>query len=105
MNSSTEKLCERLDLVADRGESVDIWRQVGDLTMAVVGSSAYGVDLHTLDLDTDVSKERLEGHNLVEAAKIVFRQGDMKEASVWLGFQVGGIAPSWSCTYRPFMST
>ena len=42
MNSSATVLAQRLSRVADTGEIVDIWRWIGDVTMDVVGSAAFG---------------------------------------------------------------
>eukprot|EP00878_Enallax_costatus_P008450 GHUV01008832.1.p1 GENE.GHUV01008832.1~~GHUV01008832.1.p1 ORF type:complete len:573 (+),score=166.57 GHUV01008832.1:167-1885(+) len=54
MSSNTQKLVSRLERLADKGEPVNIWREVGKLTMSIVGTSAYGVDFHTIEDDTDV---------------------------------------------------
>lgn len=42
MWEATEKLTQRLRHLSTRGEAVDIWREIGSLTMEIVGTSAFG---------------------------------------------------------------
>ena len=42
MSSSAVRLGEKLRDVADSGDIVDIWRELGKMTLDVVGTSAYG---------------------------------------------------------------
>lgn len=42
MNSCTDTLLARLDAAAAAGQIIDIWSMLGDLTMHVIGSSAFG---------------------------------------------------------------
>ena len=42
MNSGAEGLLRRLGRSAAKGEEIDIWRTLGDMTMAVVGSASFG---------------------------------------------------------------
>eukprot|EP00195_Chlamydomonas_chlamydogama_P006774 CAMPEP_0202905894 /NCGR_PEP_ID=MMETSP1392-20130828/36493_1 /ASSEMBLY_ACC=CAM_ASM_000868 /TAXON_ID=225041 /ORGANISM="Chlamydomonas chlamydogama, Strain SAG 11-48b" /LENGTH=540 /DNA_ID=CAMNT_0049594191 /DNA_START=120 /DNA_END=1742 /DNA_ORIENTATION=- len=45
MLSAADRLCEVLSLVADSGKSVEIWRLMGKLTMSVIGTCSFGIDL------------------------------------------------------------
>lgn len=52
MAKETRRLVRELSTVAASapgGGETDIWRDVGRMTMSVVGSAAYGVDFHLLD--------------------------------------------------------
>ncbi len=42
MNEGAEGLLRRLAKSAAKGEEIDIWRTLGDMTMAVVGSASFG---------------------------------------------------------------
>ena len=42
MNKGAEGLIRRLAKSAAKGEEIDIWRTLGDMTMAVVGSASFG---------------------------------------------------------------
>jgi thromboxane-A synthase/cytochrome P450 family 3 subfamily A len=42
MDATTQRMLDRLDSLAAAGQSLDIWREVGNLTMQIVGSGAYG---------------------------------------------------------------
>ena len=42
MSSSAAALTQRLGGVADKGETIDIWHWVGDMTMDVIGTAAFG---------------------------------------------------------------
>jgi hypothetical protein len=42
MESTTQKMLTRLDRLAAAGQPLDIWREVGNLTMGIVGTAAYG---------------------------------------------------------------
>ena len=42
MSSSAAALTQRLGSVADKGEIIDIWHWVGDMTMDVIGTAAFG---------------------------------------------------------------
>jgi len=42
MHASAERLVGRLGAAADGGEVVDIWRELGKMTLEVVGQTAYG---------------------------------------------------------------
>lgn len=45
MASSAAKLCRHLAPAAQQGRSLDIWREIGMMTMDVVGSCAFGEHL------------------------------------------------------------
>jgi thromboxane-A synthase/cytochrome P450 family 3 subfamily A len=42
MSHTSRKLVARLQGIAAGGGPVDLWREVGKLTMAIVGTAAYG---------------------------------------------------------------
>lgn len=42
MESTTQRMLHRLDRLAAAGQPLDIWREVGNLTMGIVGTAAYG---------------------------------------------------------------
>jgi hypothetical protein len=42
MEDATQRMLARLDGLAAAGQPLDIWREVGNLTMAIVGTAAYG---------------------------------------------------------------
>jgi hypothetical protein len=42
MESTTQRMLHRLDQLAAAGQPLDIWREVGNLTMGIVGTAAYG---------------------------------------------------------------
>ena len=42
MNDSASVLAQRLGRAAEGGQTIDIWRVLGDLTMDVVGTAAFG---------------------------------------------------------------
>lgn len=60
MTQCTDKLVARLaEGVAKGGDAgrFDIWRELGRMTLAVVGSTAYGVDFATMDTEeTETTK-------------------------------------------------
>lgn len=49
MESTTRRMLHRLDQLAASGQPLDIGREVGNLTMGIVGTAAYGIDFHTVD--------------------------------------------------------
>uniref|UniRef100_A0A7S2SZF5 Cytochrome P450 n=1 Tax=Chloropicon primus TaxID=1764295 RepID=A0A7S2SZF5_9CHLO len=63
MMEAAQELSERLGKVKE-GESVDIWRALGDMTLDVVGSTVFGVRFKSV-------KE--EGADVVKAARIIFK--------------------------------
>ena len=42
MAESAGRLCRQLGSAADEGREVDIWRELGKMTMDVVGTTAFG---------------------------------------------------------------
>jgi hypothetical protein len=42
MERSAGRLCAVLGEAADAGREVDVWKELGKLTMEVVGTAAYG---------------------------------------------------------------
>ncbi len=45
MNSGADRLIKRLGKAAAKGQEVNIWRMLGDLTMDVVGTASFGCGL------------------------------------------------------------
>lgn len=45
MNSGADRLIKRLGKAAAKGQEVNIWRMLGDLTMDVVGTASFGCEL------------------------------------------------------------
>jgi len=48
MATETRRLVDKLSEVADSGGVTNVWREIGAMTMSVVGSTAFGVDFHLL---------------------------------------------------------
>jgi len=42
MAGAAQQLCARLQSLAALGHPLDIWREIGTLTMATVGTAAFG---------------------------------------------------------------
>lgn len=42
MDSAAQRMLDRLDELAANGQPLDIWREVGNLTMSIVGTTAFG---------------------------------------------------------------
>eukprot|EP00193_Tetraselmis_chui_P017596 CAMPEP_0177795416 /NCGR_PEP_ID=MMETSP0491_2-20121128/26220_1 /TAXON_ID=63592 /ORGANISM="Tetraselmis chuii, Strain PLY429" /LENGTH=524 /DNA_ID=CAMNT_0019318243 /DNA_START=73 /DNA_END=1647 /DNA_ORIENTATION=+ len=56
MRDGADRLARRLEKAAEEGVEVNMWRLLGDLTMDVVGTTAFGVDFKTqADESTDGS--------------------------------------------------
>ena len=56
MIAAAQKLTNLLDPVAESGRPVDIHRRVGDFAMQVSGTTAFGVDIPSLDTIADDGK-------------------------------------------------
>jgi hypothetical protein len=65
-------------------EVVDIWRELGRMTLAVVGSAAYGVDFHTLSTGGQQDADAVRGTSLLAACAAVFASGGILSASKWV---------------------
>ncbi|QDZ20218.1 cytochrome P450 [Chloropicon primus] len=63
MKASADALSERLGRVKE-GESVDIWRALGDMTLDILGTTVFGVRFNSV---------QSEGSEAVEAARTIFR--------------------------------
>ncbi|WIA09117.1 hypothetical protein OEZ85_008529 [Tetradesmus obliquus] len=57
MSDTSRRLVTRLQGLAGEGRPVDLWREVGNLTMAIVGTAAYGIDFHTFDADSATQQQ------------------------------------------------
>lgn len=44
MNDCVHKLVENLEVSATTGDSIDIWRQLGAMSLAVIGSTGAPMD-------------------------------------------------------------
>ena len=63
MKEIADELADRLGEVKE-GESIDIWRAFGDMTLDVLGSTVFGVRFNSV---------RSDGSDAVEAARTLFR--------------------------------
>lgn len=79
MNESATKLRARLLALAKEGQPVDIWRELGNMTLQAVGTSAYGVDFHLLD--DDVAPEDSIGARIAEATRTYLLRVSIRGAS------------------------
>lgn len=85
MNDSAVRFTNIVAQYAKSGEVLEIWRLFGRLTMSVVGSAAFGVELHTLDerspmISPDPAAVSIEGS---EDEGVVIQ----KAAAILFGFQ------------------
>ncbi|KAL3139153.1 hypothetical protein ABBQ32_005937 [Trebouxia sp. C0010 RCD-2024] len=74
INQAVDDLAVNLDKIAEAGEEVDIFRQLGRLTMQVIGAAAFGVKFDTQQAGDG------EEIPLVKAAKTIF---DTSDPSFW----------------------
>lgn len=85
MDDCAARLCDTLASAAGAGERVDVWRALGGMTMGVVGTTAFGIDMHTLDDESSAHYHR--GRELVRA-RVAFGRlvdgGGGGDACVWL---------------------
>ncbi|KAI8476255.1 MAG: cytochrome P450, CYP711 clan [Monoraphidium minutum] len=79
MDGCALKLVDQLAAAAAEGAAVDIWRALGTMTMGVVGTTAFGIDLHTQD--DPHSNAGAEGHRLVSASQRVFSSSSIVTGS------------------------
>lgn len=84
MQEVLDRFLERLDLlVAEKGgAAIDIWHELGNMTLAAVGSCAFGVDFHTLSEGVK-GRPLSRGQKLAHGCKVVFAQGSIKAASIY----------------------
>lgn len=81
MDSCALRLCEQLHEAANEGKAIDMWRSLGTMTMGVVGTTAFGIDLHTMD---DPSSDTYEqGHKLLNASARVFSSSSFVNGSAY----------------------
>ncbi|EIE24557.1 cytochrome P450 [Coccomyxa subellipsoidea C-169] len=88
MNIGAERLAATLAKFAKQGKEVNIWRQFGYMTMDVVGTTAFGVELRTQEGEKGLNSE--EAERLVWAAQSIFATSSVK-ASIYT--QPGAIMP------------
>ncbi|KAK9901608.1 hypothetical protein WJX75_004612 [Coccomyxa subellipsoidea] len=75
MNSGADRLIKRLGKAAAKGQEVNIWRMLGDLTMDVVGTASFGVEFRTQEDDEIDSSASKDSRELVMAAQTIFQMG------------------------------
>ncbi|KAK9909316.1 hypothetical protein WJX75_000424 [Coccomyxa subellipsoidea] len=80
MNIGANRMAAILTNKAKEQGELNIWRQFGHLTMDVVGSAAFGVELRTQDAERGLNSE--EAEKLVWAAQTIFATGSEK-ASIY----------------------
>ncbi|GBF96779.1 cytochrome P450 [Raphidocelis subcapitata] len=81
MDECALRLVEQLAPAAAEGRAVDIWRSLGTMTMGVVGGTAFGVSLHTMD---DASSPHYEeGQRLLTASAHVFSSSSFVNGSLY----------------------
>eukprot|EP00775_Hariotina_reticulata_P006333 gene6333-6567_t len=84
MDSCAAHLAERLKKQGESGQVVEMWRELGRMTLQVVGSTAYGVDFHTMPDDASSCEEVSAGVRLMQACQTVFSAGGLSRGSVYL---------------------
>ncbi|BDA42788.1 Cytochrome P450 3A24 [Coccomyxa sp. Obi] len=80
MNIGAERLAITLAKFAKEGKEVNIWRQFGYMTMDVVGTAAFGVELRTQEGEKGMNSE--EAERLVWAAQTIFATNSVR-ASIY----------------------
>ncbi|CAL8467564.1 g7102 [Coccomyxa elongata] len=80
MNIGAERLALTLAKFAKEGKEVNIWRQFGYMTMDVVGTAAFGVELRTQEGEKGMNSE--EAERLVWAAQTIFATNSVR-ASIY----------------------
>ncbi|MEW5298014.1 MAG: hypothetical protein WDW36_001178 [Sanguina aurantia] len=89
MDRCVMQLVTKLKGVASSGETVNMWRELGDMTLEVVGECAYGIDFHSVvDGRECTDEQQLLGRQLVEACRTVFKQASILEASACVPLQL-----------------
>ncbi|CAL5219444.1 g1276 [Coccomyxa viridis] len=78
MNVGADRLAAILSRAANEGRELNIWRQFGHMTMDVVGSAAFGVELRTQEAERGMNSE--EAEKLVWAAQTIFATGSEKSS-------------------------
>jgi len=68
MIAAADKMCALLEDAAETARPVDVWRRLGDLTMQVSGTTAFGVDIPA----QDVAAGDDASSSLVKSAKDFF---------------------------------
>ncbi|GBF94152.1 cytochrome P450 [Raphidocelis subcapitata] len=87
MASEATRLVDRLSEVAAGGAATNIWRDIGAMTMSVVGSAAYGVDFALLAKAPGgdaAAPRRARGKELVQAAAEMFHSSEISNATRYL---------------------
>lgn len=98
MAAETQRLVRRLGDKAASGEVTNIWRDIGEMTMSVVGSTAYGVDLNLLSSGEEQGvkgkggkeeagielRDVREGKELVQSCQAMFASSEIGNATRYL---------------------
>jgi cytochrome P450 len=93
MEETASELVEKLRQVGE-GESVDIWRALGDMTLDVIGSTVFGVRFNCI---------QSKGADAVKAARIIFRQNIVSLS--WNPYlALGVLAPKFMIPPLEFLS-
>eukprot|EP00887_Chlorella_sp_A99_P004737 scaffold4.g4737.t1 len=94
MLHSADKFALRLGAAADAGMPIEIWAELGRMTLDVVGTVAFGIDLGTLS-DEDLApsgsaspakRVSTPPHQLQQSLRSVF--ADFGSASAWQGVAI-----------------
>ncbi|MEW5314604.1 MAG: hypothetical protein WDW38_006087 [Sanguina aurantia] len=89
MDRCVGRLVKKLKGFAASGQTVDMWAELGNMTLEVVGECAYGIDLHSVVDGRECSEQQAAlGRELVMACRAVFRQGAVQEASAYVRLQM-----------------
>ncbi|MEW5316263.1 MAG: hypothetical protein WDW38_007644 [Sanguina aurantia] len=89
MDSCVLRLVSKLKGVAASGQTVDMWRELGDMTLEVVGECAYGIDFHLVADGRQCSTQQQQlGVELVEACRTIFKQFSVSKASAYVPVQL-----------------
>eukprot|EP00873_Tetraselmis_striata_P046538 jgi/Tetstr1/466802/TSEL_011272.t1 len=77
MREGAERLMARLAEAEKEQTEVNIWRLLGDMTMDVVGTTAFGVDLETQSDTNTVGSSSDPSKSFTAAAQTIFQNGGL----------------------------
>lgn len=83
MDDCATQLAQYLHKKGESGEVVEIWRALGKMTLAVVGSTAYGVNFHTMPGHELTADQEAEGVALQDACQTLFTTMGIRGGSKW----------------------
>ncbi|KAF5836104.1 hypothetical protein DUNSADRAFT_6475 [Dunaliella salina] len=110
MAASTERLIDRLHWIAAQKEgkpvneaAIDMWRELGAMTLQVVGSTAYGVDFCAIEQVPDATlrpapSASAPGMRLINACKVFFQTASIHTGSRWsrISMLLPELSPIWA---------